>query len=354
MTLQTKRIEVAASRHYTIHIQNGLLAQLGSYCAEVLSGKKVLLLTDHTVGALYLQTAMQLLRDAGFEVEPFAVPVGEGSKSIDTYAQVVSFLAQKGFTRSDALVALGGGVVGDLGGFCAASYLRGIAFIQVPTTLLACVDSSVGGKTALNLPEGKNLVGAFYQPWLVLCDPLLLQSLPPAVYADGMAEVIKYGAIRDRTLFSALENETVTDADIIERCVSIKRDVVEADEHDHGERQLLNFGHTIGHAVEKCSSFSVSHGSAVAIGMAVVARAMMRMGTMAQADCQRLNALLTDRHLPIACEFSAEELYQAALADKKRANDRLGLIVVPQLGEGRIEPIPVTQLRQYLEMGLTL
>ncbi len=346
-----ERIEVRTSRCYEILIEDGLLSAAGTHCAKVLRGKKVLLLTDETVGGLYLDTVRRSLADSGFEVSPYVVPVGEGSKSTTTYLQVVSYLAANGFTRSDAIVALGGGVVGDLGGFCAASYLRGIGFVQVPTTLLACVDSSVGGKTAVNLPEGKNLLGAFYQPWLVLCDPTVLNTLTPAIYADGMAEVIKYGMIRDRALFEALERGTLTNTEIICRCVAIKRDVVEEDERDNSCRQLLNFGHTVGHAVEKCSGFAISHGSAVAIGMAILARAMTAMGKAPAQETARLLALLSARDLPITCDVAPQALCEAALADKKRANDTLGLITVPAIGEGRIEKIPVSELARYIEMG---
>ena len=341
-----ERIEVNASRRYDIVIENGLLAHVGEQCARVLRGKKVLLLTDETVGGLYLDMVQKSLESADFTVVCVTVPVGEGSKSTATYLQVVSALAANGFTRSDAVVSLGGGVVGDLGGFCAATYLRGIGFVQIPTTLLACVDSSVGGKTAVNLPEGKNLLGAFYQPWLVLCDPLVLRTLPDAIYADGMAEVIKYGMICDRDLFEKLENCELNDAEIIKRCVSIKRDVVEADEQDHGCRQLLNFGHTIGHAVEKCSNFEISHGSAVAIGMAIVARA-----TMTAKDATRLEAVLSQYALPTRCAFAMDELYRAACNDKKRANDTLNLIVCEAIGDGQIRPIAVSELQAYVEKG---
>ncbi len=342
-------IEVKASRSYDILIENGLLATVGEQCRRVLRGKKVLLLTDETVGDLYLDSVCESLGRAAFEVHCLAVPVGEASKSTQTYLQVVSLLAAKGFTRSDAVVALGGGVVGDLGGFCAATYLRGIGFVQIPTTLLACVDSSVGGKTAVNLPEGKNLLGAFYQPWLVLCDPQVLRTLPANVYADGMAEVVKYGMICDRALFEALESDGLDDAEIIKRCVAIKRNVVQADEHDHGCRQLLNFGHTVGHAVEKCSEFAISHGSAVAIGMAMVARA-----TMKAEDTARLEALLKRCGLPVQCTFSAEALYKAACNDKKRDNDTLNLIVCEAIGEGKIHPIAVAEMQALIEKGTTV
>lgn len=344
-------IEVNASRRYDIFVEEGLLNRAGMYCAQVLRGKKVLLLTDETVGALYLNTVKQSLEASGFEVNPYTVAVGEDSKSTATYLQVVSYLAENHFTRSDAIVALGGGVVGDLGGFCAATYLRGIGFVQIPTTLLACVDSSVGGKTAVNLPEGKNLLGAFYQPWLVLCDPTALQTLPSEIYADGMAEVIKYGMIRDRTLFEALERGELTDTEIICRCVAIKRDIVEQDERDTGCRQLLNFGHTVGHAVEKCSDFSISHGSAVAIGMAVLTRALSAMGKTPAEECERLLALLAACGLPTTCDIAPQALYEVALSDKKRANDTLALITVPVIGEGGIETIAVTELARYIEMG---
>ncbi len=349
-----ERIEVNASRHYDILIENGLLPQVGDYCSTVLRGKKVLLLTDETVAALYLDTVKLSLSDSGFEVSPLVVAVGETSKSTETFLRVVSYLAENRFTRSDAIVALGGGVVGDLGGFVAATYLRGIGFVQIPTTLLACVDSSVGGKTAVNLAEGKNLLGAFYQPWLVLCDPLTLKTLPAETYADGMAEVIKYGMIRDRELFEALERDALSDAQIIARCVAIKRDIVEADERDVGCRQLLNFGHTIGHAVETCSGFAVSHGSAVAIGMAVLSRAAVTEGRLPAEECERLLALLSRSGLPTTCDFDKQALYEAALSDKKRANDTLSLITVPTIGEGGIQKIAVSELARYLEMGMTV
>lgn len=344
-------INVNASRSYAVKIEEGLLGRVGEECAAVLGGKNILLLTDTTVAALYLDTAKASLEAAGFAVTTYTVIPGETSKSTETYLRIVSFLAARRFTRSDAIVALGGGVVGDLGGFCAATYLRGIGFVQIPTTLLACVDSSVGGKTAVNLPEGKNLLGAFYQPWAVLCDPTLLKTLPPEIYADGMAEVIKYGVIRDRELFEALEADALSDGEIIACCVAIKRDVVETDEHDRGCRALLNYGHTIGHAVEHCSDFAISHGSAVAIGMATIARAMVAFGTMASEEAERVIALLAKTGLPTTCEYGAVALYEAALSDKKRANDTLALITAPMIGEAQVSNIPVKTLLEYIEKG---
>ncbi len=344
-------IEVTASRRYRIVIEEGLLDRVGEQCATVLRSKQVLLLTDETVAALYENTVRTSLEKAGFGVWVYRIPAGEASKSVEWYLKIIAFLAEHQFTRSDAVVALGGGVVGDLGGFCAASYLRGIGLVQIPTTLLACVDSSVGGKTAVNLPQGKNLLGAFYQPWLVLCDSNALNTLEPSVYADGMAEVIKYGMIRDAALFEALEKGTLTNGEIICRCVAIKREIVEADEHDRGCRQLLNFGHTAGHAVEKCSAFSVSHGSAVAIGMAIITRAMVAQGKASPELCGRLEALLVANGLPISSEYDCEALYTASLADKKRANDTLQAVIVPQLGKGEIAKLSLEEWKAYLERG---
>ncbi|MBQ7037544.1 MAG: 3-dehydroquinate synthase [Clostridia bacterium] len=345
-----ERIKVGTSRTYEIHIEEGLLGRVAEECSAVLKSEKLLLLTDSNVKPLYGDVVCRSLTDAGYRVTEYVIPAGEDSKNTEQYLNIVSTLAKEGFSRSDAIIALGGGVVGDLAGFCASSYLRGIPFVQIPTTLLACVDSSVGGKTAVNLPEGKNLLGAFYQPSLVLIDPLTLKTLNPAVYADGMAEVIKYGMIRDPELFTALENHVWTDTQIITRCVSIKSQVVAEDEFDNGCRLLLNYGHTIGHAVEKCSRFEVSHGSAVAIGMSVMARAEEDGADLAD----RLDAVLKDYGLPTACKFSTEELYRAAMADKKRRNQTLHIITVPTLGQGTVVSIPVEELNTYLRKGLSV
>ncbi len=344
-----QRIDVSASRRYTVLIQDGILSSAGEQCAAVIRGNKLLLLTDQTVAALYEQTVRTALESAGFSVFTYRIPAGESSKSIDNYLKIIAFLAEHGFTRSDALVALGGGVVGDLGGFCAASYLRGIGFVQIPTTLLACVDSSVGGKTAVNLPQGKNLLGAFYQPWLVLCDPTTLNTLPPSVYADGMAEVIKYGMLSDADLFEQLEQKTLTNGEIIARCVTIKRDIVQQDERDSGVRQLLNFGHTVGHAVEKCSNFEISHGSAVAIGMVVVTRAVAKKDL-----AHRLESLLTATGLPTRCSFTPDELYDASLSDKKRVTDGIQAVTVSQLGHGELSAMSLPEWKACIQRGCAL
>lgn len=340
-----KRVNVKAAKPYDIIIENGLLDRVGECCAAVLHSDKVLLLTDSNVHPLYGNTVCVQLADAGYAVTEYVIPAGEASKSVEQYVNVISTLAQEGFSRSDAIIALGGGVVGDLAGFCAASYLRGIPFVQIPTTLLACVDSSVGGKTAVNLPEGKNLVGAFYQPKAVLCDPMVLGTLPPSHYANGMAEIIKYGMIRDAELLDALERHTWCDEEIIERCVRIKSDIVAQDEFDNGCRQLLNYGHTIGHAVEKCSDFTVLHGEAVAMGMSLMAHAA------SPSLAQRLDALLHAYALPTTCSFDDDSLFSAALSDKKRRGGTLSLIVVETAGQGVVREMPVEELKEYIRKG---
>lgn len=344
-----QRIDVSASRRYAVLIENGILNTAGEHCATVVRGNKLLLLTDETVGALYEQTVRTALEKANFCVCTYRIPAGESSKSVDNFLKIIAFLAENGFTRSDALVALGGGVVGDLGGFCAASYLRGIGFVQIPTTLLACVDSSVGGKTAVNLPQGKNLLGAFYQPWLVLCDPTTLHTLSPSVYADGMAEVIKYGMLGDADLFTQLEQENIQTEEIIARCVAIKRDIVQQDERDSGVRGLLNFGHTVGHAVEKCSHFAISHGSAVAIGMVAVTRAVAE-----PALANRLEALLIKNGLPTRCAFTPDELYAASLSDKKRVTDGIQAVTVKTLGNAKLTQMTLSEWKACIQRGCAL
>ena len=260
----------------------------------------------------------------------------------------MNFLAENKLTRSDMLVALGGGVVGDLAGFAAATYLRGIRFIQVPTTLLAAVDSSVGGKTAIDLPAGKNLAGAFCQPSLVLCDIDTLNTLPLEVFRDGCAEVIKYGVLYDPDLFDTLSNDGLSfdRESVIARCVELKRDVVMEDEFDTGSRMKLNLGHTIGHGVEARSHFDISHGKAVAIGMAIVSRAS---GCI---DTHRIIRALEQFGLPTHTEYTADELYAYTLSDKKRSGGSVSLIIPRAIGDCTISPTNIENLKSFIEAGL--
>ena len=319
----------------------------------MLSPCRALILTDDHVAPLYADALSASLTAAGFVPEVYVVPHGEGSKSLGTLGALLEHLAEHKYTRTDAMFALGGGVVGDLCGFCASVYLRGIPFVQIPTTLLACVDSSVGGKTAVNLDAGKNLAGAFYQPRLVICDPDTLSSLPPEIFADGCAEVIKYGVINDRALFSMLEDGiSPASEQIIARCVQNKRDVVEKDEFDTGLRQLLNLGHTVAHAIEKCSDFQISHGSAVAIGTVTIMRAAVAQGLCPAADLDALLSLTKQLGLPVSCDFGADELAKAALSDKKRAGGSITLVVPYAIGDSRLCKIPAADVGSWFSKGL--
>ncbi|MGN0184050.1 MAG: 3-dehydroquinate synthase [Aristaeellaceae bacterium] len=349
-----RTIHIAASREYDVHIGSGLLDELGSRAADMLRGRNAVIVTDSNVAPLYLDRALSSMRAAGFNAEGYVIPAGEASKCGTTYLNLVNFLAERHLTRTDGLVALGGGVVGDLTGFAAATYLRGVGLIQVPTTLLACVDSSVGGKTAIDLPAGKNLCGAFYQPWLVLCDPETIESLPDSVLSDGCAEVIKYGMLGDGDLLRRLQEVHIRDQleAVIARCVEMKRDVVEGDEFDTGRRQLLNLGHTFAHSIEKLSDYTIPHGSAVAVGMQIITRAALKKGLCPQECLDTLEVLLKKYSLPTETQYSPEQLAEVALSDKKRKGDTLTLVVPCAWGESALRPVPVNELADWARAGL--
>ena len=343
-----RTVTVSASRNYDIQIGSGLLQTLGSEITKVCKAEKVAIISDSTVWPLYGQTAVDSLKNAGFSVVQHILPAGEASKNSTNYLEILNFLAENQLTRSDCLVALGGGVVGDITGFAAATYLRGIAYIQVPTTLLAAVDSSVGGKTAIDLPAGKNLCGAFYQPSLVLCDTDTLNTLPEEIFRDGCAEVIKYGILYDASLFSYLAQAGLTfdRESVIARCVEMKRDVVMEDEYDTGARMKLNLGHTIGHGVEASSHFALSHGKSVAIGMAIVSRASHC------SDNERILRILNQFGLPTTTAFDSETLFRCALSDKKRSGGTVNLIIPKAISNCEIVPTPVEQIKSFIEEGL--
>ena len=349
-----KRITVSASKKYDVLIGRGLFDELGVQAAKVLRGRRVVVVSDTNVAPLYLDRALDSLKAAGFEADSYVFPAGEASKCGQTYLSLLNFLAEKQLTRADALVALGGGVVGDLTGFAAATYLRGVACVQVPTTLLACVDSSVGGKTAIDLPAGKNLVGAFYQSDLVLCDPQLLETLPPEVFSDGCAEVIKYGMLGSAELLERLLQAPVGAQleYVVAKCVEMKRDVVEGDEFDTGRRQLLNLGHTFAHSIEAASHYAIPHGRAVAMGMRLITRAAVEKGFCPGKCLEVLETLLEKHGLPLRTDMDAESLARGALSDKKRAGGTLNLAVPCGYGESCLHPVPVEELTDWARAGL--
>lgn len=325
-----------------ILIEKGLINSVGTLTKSVLKGKLITLISDTNVYAIYGERVKADLEQSGYEVYTYIFTAGESSKTTATVVDMVEFMADKGLTREDGVVALGGGVVGDMAGFAAAIFLRGIQFVQVPTSLLAQVDSSVGGKTAVDLPQGKNLCGAFHQPSLVIIDPDVLNTLSEHYFADGMGEVIKYGCIKSKALFERLEKEDAKDFidDMIFECVDIKRAVVEKDEKEHGERALLNFGHTCGHAIEKLWNFeTVSHGEAVGIGMVMIARVGENMGITPKGTADRIAALLVKYGLKTFDTHTDVQIVSAMHADKKRTGSGIKFVMLNAIGNSFINPI---------------
>ena len=348
------KVTVSASKTYNVCIGKNLLHQLGQYASSVKQPCKATIISDSNVWPIYGQDAADSLVAAGFEVNHFIFPAGEASKNGQVYLQILNDLATNHLSRSDLLIALGGGVVGDMTGFVAATYLRGISFIQVPTTLLAMVDSSVGGKTAIDLPAGKNLAGAFYQPDLVVCDINTLNTLSAENFRDGCAEVIKYGILYDTQLFTHLQTNGI-DFDreyVVTRCVELKRDVVTDDEFDRGNRQKLNLGHTIGHGIEASSNFSISHGLAVAAGIGIVTRAASKNGICDESTFSQILSTLEFFGLPNNTQYTAEDIYKWALSDKKRSGSTVNLIVPKTIGECLIIPTATDELKSFIESGL--
>ena len=351
-SIQTIQVHTAPA--YEVSIGGGLLTACGQRLREVLAPCRVAVITDSTVAPLYLKTVTGCLEGAGFTVCSYIFPAGEGSKNFTTLAAILEFLAEQHLTRTDCVAALGGGVTGDMVGFAAACYLRGIRCVQLPTTLLSAVDSSVGGKTAIDLAAGKNLAGAFLQPTAVLCDTDCLRSLPSDVFADGTAEAIKTGVLDDESLFALFEDNTFTAApeEVIARCVRYKAGVVERDEKEQNERRLLNLGHTVGHAIEKCSGYAIPHGHAVAAGLSIIARSAEALGWTEEPIAARIAACLKKNHLPTGTEFSAKALAEAALADKKRAGGNITLVIPKKIGVCELKKVPVSELLPIIRAGL--
>lgn len=331
-------------RSYTIHVGNGLLAKLGDHCRRLKLGERCVIVTDSNVGPRFADAAVRALKMAGFVPSVITIPAGETSKSLKIVSECYDQLAMKRLERRSFLVALGGGVVGDLAGFVAASYLRGLPFVQVPTTLLSQVDSSVGGKVGINLKAGKNLVGAFHQPKVVLCDLETLTPLPDREFRSGLAEVIKYGVIRDAELFRRLEREmdrilkrdAATLANVISRCCAIKAEVVASDETESGPRALLNFGHTVGHGLEAVSGYGeYLHGEAISIGQVAAARLSTRLSTLTEKDADRIRDLMVKAGLPVTLKLAPkkrEALFDAMRLDKKVSGGELKFVLAQSIG----------------------
>jgi len=333
-------------RSYPISIGTDILQHIGTTLHTAGIAKRYALISDDRVAALYGQQVLESLQQAGLAGELLTFPHGEASKHLATIGALASDLAERGFDRGDGLIALGGGVTGDITGFLASIYMRGIPFVQVPTSLLAQVDSSVGGKTGVDLPQGKNLIGTFYQPRAVFIDTEVLQTLPREEFLGGMAEVIKYGASMDGDFFTWLDRnrEAILALDplaivpMIRRCCEMKAAVVEQDEREGGLRRILNFGHTIGHAVEAASGYQLIHGFAVAIGMRAVADLAVRSGLADPSVLEEIVRLLRAYHLPIDIPsgYDLSTLHQYLLADKKTRGGRVFFVLPEQIGKVRI------------------
>lgn len=347
-------VKVSASKEYLVHIGSGYLDSIGEKVKEIKRLCRVVIVSDDTVFSLYGERVKKSLTDSGYSVCEFVFPHGEESKSAENFIKIQEFCAENSITRTDLFVALGGGVTGDLTGFVASTYLRGVDFLQIPTTVLSMVDSSVGGKTAINLNAGKNLCGAFYQPIAVFADCETLKTLPDETFNEGCAEIIKYGMILDADFLTFLKDNDIREniEYVIKRCVEIKRDIVSRDEFEKGERKLLNFGHTIGHAIEKCSNLTISHGNAVAMGMVIATKGAFELGLSYDDYSDVLLPILKKNNLPTACKFSADELYKASLTDKKRSHNVISLIVPEEYGLCKIHKIEVSQLKDFIELGL--
>ena len=315
-----------------IHIENGLLSRAAAVIGETSSPSRIHIVSDSTVAPLYLQ---KLEQQFTLPVTHTIIPAGEEHKRLSTVEGIYHDLLANGMTRKDLIVALGGGVVGDITGFAAATFLRGVSLCQIPTTLLAQVDSSVGGKTGVTLPEGKNLAGAFHQPSLVLCDPDCFDTLSDSLFADGAAESIKYGIISDENLFENFESGDVKGniENIVRRCVEIKSDIVSHDEFDTGERQKLNLGHTLGHAIERCSDFAVSHGHAVAIGTVRACIAAQKLGVCKDDISERVKKVMARNGLPVSTDIPVHELAGVMHRDKKCSSAGINLILPTKIGE---------------------
>ena len=332
---------------YPIFIENGIIKKSGEHISQIFSGQKIMIVSDDNVFPLYGQQVMDSLKD--YECHSLVLPHGEPTKNFQSLPKIYTAMLDAKLTRSDLVIALGGGVIGDLAGFAAASYLRGIKLVQIPTSLLAQVDSSVGGKVAVDLPQGKNLVGAFYQPKMVLIDPDVLNTLPEHFIKDGMGEVIKYGCIKDGALFdrlcahSSFEDLKPELPEIIARCVDIKRIVVEADQFDTGERMLLNFGHTLAHTIEQYYNYErESHGEAVGIGMYQITLMAEEKGLTGSGCADQIKKALDIYGLPSSCGLPVTDLTKAITLDKKNLNGKLNVVLLKELGSSYVYPTDIS------------
>ena len=335
---------------YDVIIGNNILNIIPDKIKELTRAKTIAVITDDNVDRLYADNVLAMLNDVGFNAIKFVFPHGEKHKTMATVCEILEFLAENNLTRTDLIIALGGGIVGDVTGYVAASYLRGIDFIGIPTTFLAAIDSSVGGKTGVNLKAGKNLAGAFYQPRLVICDTITFDTLPKDNFKEGVAEAIKYGAICDKSLFNLLSQDKTWNIEwVIQRCVSIKAEIVSEDEFDLGKRQLLNFGHTVGHAIEKITNFEISHGIAVGIGMAIISKISDCLRWSKENTNSEIVKCLKNNDIQTEIKVETEELLSVMIKDKKISGDLINLVIPEKIGNCVLKTIDVIELEEVLK-----
>ncbi|MBQ1186838.1 MAG: 3-dehydroquinate synthase [Clostridia bacterium] len=350
-----RKITVSGKDEYEILIKSGILGSCGEHIRKVTSASRALIISDTNVFPIYGQTVVASLEQNGFKVASHIFPAGEASKNLATVEGMIKALCENELSRNDIVVALGGGVTGDMAGFASAIYLRGINFVGIPTTLLSQVDSSVGGKTGCDLTFGKNLIGAFHNPKLVLIDPETIKTLPTRYKNDGMGEIVKYALIKSEELYNTLLNcKNIDDilTDVIYTCVDIKRQVVENDFTEKGERMLLNFGHTLAHAIEKYENFcGLAHGEAVGVGMLCITKTSEKCGETEVGTAEKIEKLLNKFSLPTTFSGKTEELVNIMLYDKKRRGDSINLVLCEKVGKSYVKPFPISKLGSFFVEG---
>lgn len=348
-----RKVNIDLHEGYTVYIEKGIIDNCADYIEDICNGRRAVIISDSSVAPLYADRVIKSMEAKGFEASLFVIEAGESSKTPENLIKAADFCVETGLTRADVIVALGGGVITDMAGLCGALYQRGVAVCQIPTSLLAMVDSSVGGKTAVNLSRGKNMFGAFYQPSVVLCDSTVLSTLPECEFANGMAEVIKYAVLKGGRVKEIIDENIEENLDeLIEECVKIKKEYVCEDEFDTGVRQFLNLGHTVGHAIERMSNFEVAHGSAVAQGMCIVARACAKEGLCEEQLARDIEKLCKKYSLPTNVSIDGEVLFDASLSDKKRMADEITLVLVRAWGDCFLHKTQTEYLKTILNKGL--
>ena len=355
------RIDIQASTGYEVLIGTGLIDSCGTHIRECLiRAQKALIVTDTNVAPLYLARVKSSLEREGFSVWEYVFEAGEEKKNIESIAGMWAVMAKDEFTRTDVVVSLGGGVATDMGGFAAATFLRGIKVVQIPTSLLAMADAAIGGKTGIDLPQGKNLVGAFHQPSMVIEDTDCLSTLSPETFTEGMAEVIKYAFIMDPELYEmlsgiasegramTLQEDIDTVTKILIRCVKDKAEVITEDEHDNGRRQILNYGHTVGHVIERNSNFTLAHGVCVAKGMGIITDACLKAGLTTEETAASIKELISAYGLPTGDPITAEEAVSGAMNDKKKRGEKISVILVNEIGKAEIKKMTPEEFTEFL------